>query len=332
MFAAAASLPSPEINAEFANAVVEGLTKKSQKTLPPTWFYDEVGSALFETITVLPEYGLTRAEAAILSASAPDIVHLAEAPPLIIELGSGTGTKTRHILEAAARRQEVRYLPIDISSAALDACAKTLSGVSRVRILPIEAGYLDGLDAALAHRRSNEPALLLFLGSTIGNFTRTEAALFLRRISAKMTPGDRLLLGADLVKSRAKLLLAYDDPVGVTASFNRNILARINRELDGEFDLSRFAHEARWNERRSRVEMHLRSRIAQHVRIGALGLTIPFSAGETIWTESSHKFRAEEVSRIGRRSGWSCVRQWIDRDWGFAETLFRRAGNHPTLR
>ena len=139
-----------------------------------------------------------------------------------------------------------------------------------------------------------------------------------------MQPGDYLLLGADLVKPRARLLSAYDDPAGVTAAFNRNLLARINRELDGHFEISQFAHEARYNERRSRIEMHLRSRIAQRVRIGALGLTIPFSAGETIWTESSHKFRAEEISRIGQRAGWSCVRQWVDGDWGFAETLFRK--------
>ncbi len=323
MFAAAVSLTSPDINAEFADAVAEGLTRKNQKTLPPSWFYDEVGSALFEAITVLPEYGLTRAEAAILSTSSADIVQLAEAPSLIIELGSGTGTKTRHILEASVRRQAVRYLPIDISPAALDACRKSLSGLSRVTVQPIEAGYIDGLDIALARRQSDEPALVLFLGSTIGNFTRTEAGSFLRRIGNKMKPGDRLLLGADLVKSREKLLLAYDDPAGVTAAFNRNLLARINRELDGEFDLSHFAHEARWNERRSRVEMHLRSRVSQHIRIGAIGLTVPFASGETIWTESSHKFRAEEISRIGRQSGWSCVRQWIDPHWGFAQTLFR---------
>jgi L-histidine N-alpha-methyltransferase len=322
--ASAPSLPAP-VNPEFAQAVLDGLAKKGQKTLPPSWFYDEVGSALFETITVLPEYGLTRAEAGLLSNSAADIVRASNRPALVIELGSGTGTKTRHILEAAARYRSVHYLPIDISPAALDVCIKTLGSLHQVSVQPIEATYLDGIEAALARRKTAEPALLLFLGSTIGNFNRTEATSFLTRIQKCMQPGDYLLLGADLVKSRARLLSAYDDPIGVTAAFNLNLLARINRELDGNFEISQFAHQARWNERHSRIEMHLRSRLAQQVHIGALGIAIPFSAGETIWTESSHKFRSEEISRIGQRSGWTCVRQWVDSHWGFAETLFQKS-------
>jgi L-histidine Nalpha-methyltransferase len=324
MSASAAALPAP-VNREFAQAVIDGLTKKGRKTLPPSWFYDEVGSALFEVITVLPEYGLTRAEARLLSDAAQDIVRASARPALIIELGSGTGAKTRHILEAAARYGSARYLPIDISRAALDICVKTLGTLDQVSIRPIEATYLDGIEAALAGRETAEPALLLFLGSTIGNFNRTAAAAFLGHIRKRMQRGDYLLLGADLVKPRAQILRAYDDPIGVTAAFNLNLLARINRELDADFELSQFAHQALWNERHSRIEMHLRSRIAQQVCIGALDLTIPFRADETIWTESSHKFRAEEISRIGRRSGWSCVRQWVDGEWGFAETLFRKA-------
>jgi L-histidine N-alpha-methyltransferase len=324
-FAAPAPAILATVNPEFAQAVLDGLTKKGQKTLPPSWFYDDVGSALFEVITVLPEYGLTRAEAGLLSNSAEDIVRASNRPALIIELGSGTGTKTRHVLDAAVRCRSVRYLPIDISPAALDTCVKTLASLHKVTIQPIEATYLDGIEEALTGRNPGEPALLLFLGSTIGNFTRTQAASFLTRVQRSMQPGDYLLLGADLVKSRARLLSAYDDPIGVTAAFNLNLLARINRELDGCFELSQFVHEARWNERHSRIEMHLRSRIAQQVRIGALDLVISFSAGETVWTESSHKFRAEEISRIGRRSGWSCVRQWVDGEWGFAETLFQKS-------
>jgi dimethylhistidine N-methyltransferase len=322
--AASAAVGVEVVNAEFAQAVAEGLSIRGQKTLPPSWLYDDVGSALFEVITVLPEYGLTRAEARLLSNAAGEIVRAARRPALVIELGSGSGTKTRHILEAAARRQPVRYLPIDISCAALDACAKVLGGIENVTVQPIEATYLDGVDMALNSREPGAPALLLFLGSTIGNFTRSEAASFLGRIRKRMMPGDYLLLGADLVKSRTKLLSAYDDPIGVTAAFNLNLLARINRELDGEFDLSRFAHEARYNERQARIEMHLRSRIAQKVRIGALDLVVPFASGETIWTESSHKFRAEEILRMGQRGGWSCARQWIDGEWGFAETLFQK--------
>ena len=330
MFAsAAASSLSPHINPEFAQAVASGLTRKGQKTLPPSWLYDEVGSALFEVITVLPEYGVTRAEAGLLSDVADqilrEIVRASGRPAQVIELGSGTGTKTRHILAAAARFQSIHYFPIDISSAALDSCVKILGAMDKVIIQPVESTYLDGVDTALAGRKNGEPALVLFLGSTIGNFNRTEAGSFLQRIRKRMRPGDHLLLGADLVKPRTTLLSAYDDPIGVTAAFNRNLLARINRELDGDFDISQFAHEARYNQRLSRIEMHLRSVRAQRVRIGELGLTVPFASGETIWTESSHKFRAEEIARIGRRSGWSCVRQWVDTEWGFAETLFRKS-------
>jgi L-histidine Nalpha-methyltransferase len=327
MFASAASsapFSPPRVNPEFAQAVADGLTRKRQKTLPPSWLYDEVGSALFEVITVLPEYGLTRAEERILSHASNEIVRAAGNPTLIIELGSGTGSKTRHILTSAANAGSVEYRPIDISNAALETCAKVLGGLDRIRIETVEAGYLDGIDMALAGRRSSERVLVLFLGSTIGNFNRNEAAIFLRNIRKRLQPGDCLLLGADFLKSRARLVSAYDDPIGVTAAFNLNLLARINRELDGDFDLAQFAHEARFNERQSRVEMHLRSRAVQKVRIGELDLAVSFSAGETIWTESSHKFRAAEITRMGERAGWRCVRQWVDAEWGFGETLFRR--------
>ena len=325
MFASAAQAPTStsRVNPEFADAVAEGLSKR-QKTLPPSWLYDEVGSALFEVITVLPEYGVTRAEAALLEHASDEIIRASSRPTKIIELGSGTGTKTRHILKSAARYHAVQYIPIDISSAALESCHHALGNLPKVEMEPVVATYLEGIDRALATRETAAPVLLLFLGSTIGNFNRTEAASFLGSLSKRMQPGDYLLLGADLVKSRARLISAYDDPIGVTASFNLNLLARINRELDGHFDLGRFVHEARYNERYSRIEMHLRSRVRQDVLVGALDLKVRFEAGETIWTESSHKFRAEDISKLGRRSGWTCVRQWVDGDWGFAETLFRK--------
>ena len=325
MFASAAQAQSstPRVDPEFAKAVAEGLTRR-QKTLPPSWLYDEVGSALFEVITVLPEYGVTRAEGALLSRAAEEIVRAAARPTRIIELGSGTGTKTRHILKAAARQHAIRYAPVDISAAALDNCSHTLGDIPNVIVKPVVATYLEGADDALQHRNGAEPVLLLFLGSTIGNFNRTESGAFLSSVAKRMRQGDHLLLGADLVKSRARLISAYDDPIGVTASFNLNLLARINRELDGHFDLKRFSHEARYNERYSRIEMHLRSRVKQEVRIDALDMTAAFEAGETIWTESSHKFRAEEISKLGRRAGLTCVRQWVDGEWGFAETLFRK--------
>jgi dimethylhistidine N-methyltransferase len=323
MFApAAGSAPLFTPNPIFARDVAEGLTR-TRKTLPASWLYDEIGSALFEVITLLPEYGLTRADNDLLTSAAGEIVRAANQPRLIVELGSGTGTKTRAILQSAARRGPVLYFPIDISGAALDQCAKTVSSLQGVRTEPIEGTYLDGITRALSRRRVREHAMILFLGSTIGNFNRTQAASFLRQVRGHVQPGDFLLLGADLVKPRDRLLLAYDDPTGVTAAFNLNLLGRINRELGGHFDLARFAHEARWNDRLSRIEMHLQSRVAQKVAIDALDLTIAFARGETIWTESSHKFRVEEIAHLGERAGWSSVRQWLDRDWGFAEMLFQ---------
>ncbi|MDP9169314.1 MAG: L-histidine N(alpha)-methyltransferase [Acidobacteriota bacterium] len=307
----------------FLTAVARGLTASPQKTLPASWLYDAVGSALFEVITLLPEYGLTRADGALLQSAAADIIRAAHRPELVVELGSGSGVKTRPILGAATdTSRQVQYHPIDISLAALNSCEASLQDIENLRIQPVEATYLEGIDIALAGRRPGERALILFLGSTIGNFDRPEAAKFLRRVHQRVTPGDSLLLGTDLVKPRATLLAAYDDSIGVTAAFNLNILARINRELGGGFDLKQFAHEARHNESQSRVEMHLRSLTAQHIPIDALHLTIPFKAGETIWTESSHKFRPQEIGRMGEQAGWSFAHQWIDREWGFAETLF----------
>ena len=297
--------------------IEEGLTAQ-RKTLPASWLYDDVGSALFEVITLLPEYGLTRAEAALLARHSREIVREAGNPDLITELGSGTGIKTRHILEAAA---PARYFPVDISRSALQSCEGVLEGIHGIRVHPVEASYMDGIDTVLASRQ-NEPVLVLFLGSTIGNFDRVESGSFLQEIRRRLQPGDCLLLGTDLVKPRAKLLSAYDDEAGVTAAFNLNLLAHINRELGGDFILRNFTHEARYDERHSRVEMHLRSKVAQTVRIEALGLTISLACGETIWTESSHKFEPEGIRETGRDAGFSVVRQWLDHDWGFAETLF----------
>lgn len=301
----------------FAAEVAEGFARR-QKTLPPSWLYDELGSALFEAITLLPEYGLTRADAALIESASRDIVEAAGFPALIVELGSGTGAKTRHILNAAAERILPHYVPIDISRTAIDNCAASMRSVRGLTVRPIEASYLEGLDQAI----TGEPTLILFLGSTIGNFTDAEAETFLREVRDRVRPGDFLLLGADLVKDRARLIAAYDDALGITAAFNLNLLARINRELEGEFCLNLFEHEARWHEPCSRVEMHLRSRVKQSVRIGALGLNVKFREGETIWTESSHKFTPERICRLGEDSGWQMVRQWTDSDWGFSETLF----------
>jgi dimethylhistidine N-methyltransferase len=309
---------------QFAEDVVAGLIAAGRKTLPSKYLYDDVGSALFEVLTLLPEYGLTRADARLLERYAGSIVSEMPRDLLIAELGSGSGTKTRHVLEAAADRRNsgvVRYLPIDISPAALQQCCRTLETIEGVEIRPLEASYLQGLGEAVQRRHAGQAILLLFLGSTIGNFALHEAQDFLRQIRLILQPGDALLLGADLVKPRRQMLDAYDDPIGATAAFNLNLLARINRELGGEFELRSFRHLARWNERYSRIEMHLESRVKQEVRIADLDRAIEFRQGETIWTESSHKFRPEQIASMAALAGFEFAGQWIDGDWPFAESL-----------
>ncbi|HEY3839203.1 MAG TPA: L-histidine N(alpha)-methyltransferase [Bryobacteraceae bacterium] len=321
MFATAVGPPPCS---QFAADVLAGLMGNGRKTLPSRYLYDEIGSTLFEVLTLLPEYGLTRADSRLLALNAPCI--LAELPRdlWVVELGSGSGTKTRHILEAAVDRQKsgtVRYFPIDISPAALHQCRRALETISGVEIRTLEATYLQGLGEAVERRSPGQAILLLFLGSTIGNFSPSEAREFLRQIRLALQPGDALLLGTDLVKPRKQLLEAYDDPIGATAAFNLNLLARINRELGGEFDLRSFRHRARWDEKRARIEMHLESRIEQQVRIADLDRAIEFRRRETIWTESSHKFRPEQIVTMAERAHFECRRQWIDADWPFAENL-----------
>lgn len=319
MFAIARERPQL---APFAADVMAGLLGSGRKTLPSQYLYDDVGSALFEVITLLPEYGLTRADSRLLLRHSREIVAALPGNLLIAELGSGSGAKTRHVLEAAiASSGGVRYLPIDISSTALQQCHRALESIAGVEIRPVEAEFLAGLAETVEHRRPGQAILLLFLGSTIGNFAPREALAFLRRIRSALQPGDALLLGADLVKPVRQMLDAYDDPIGATAAFNLNLLARINRELGGEFDLGAFRHVARWNVKHSRIEMHLRSRIAQQVRVSGLDCAIEFRRRETIFTESSHKFRPEQIESMAERAGFACRRQWIDEAWPFAESL-----------
>ncbi len=314
------SLPVRHVS-EFADAVRDGLTKAGQKELPSKYLYDEVGSALFETICVLPEYGLTRADARLLETHARDIVERLPRPISVAELGSGTGKKTRWVLEALSRRQRTFYYPIEISPSALAACEKELGQIDLVSVVGFEQTYLDGLRAVAKNRDSQEHLLVLFLGSTIGNFDREMGDEFLREVRALLRRGDTLLLGTDLEKDEETQILAYDDPAGVTAAFNKNLLARINRELGADFDLSQFHHEARWNRDERRIEMHLRSLRAQSVTIPAALTRIDFAEGETIWTESSHKYRAADVLEMAKRTGFRCEGQWIDDEWPFAQNL-----------
>ena len=279
-------------------------------------------------LTLLPEYGLTRADSRLLKHHAAAMIAELPRDLLIAELGSGSGTKTRYVLEAAAARQSsgiLRYFPIDISPAALQQCRRALDSLAGVEIRPLEASYLHGLAEVVHRRHSGQAILLLFLGSTIGNFALQDARDFLRQIRLSLQPGDALLLGADLVKPTQQMLDAYADPIGATAAFNLNLLARINRELGGEFDLRSFRHLARWNEKYSRIEMHLQSCAAQSVRIADLDRAIEFRKGETIWTESSHKFRPKQIERMAEQAGFECCGQWIDREWPFAESLLLAA-------
>jgi L-histidine N-alpha-methyltransferase len=315
------TLPARHVS-EFAAAVRDGLLKPGQRELPSKYLYDEVGSALFEAICLLPEYGLTRADARLLQTHAHEIVDRLPSPIHVAELGSGSGKKTRWILEALSRRQQTFYFPIEISPAALAACEKELGQIDMVSMVGYEQPYLEGLQAVAQGRDEGNHLLVLFLGSTIGNFDRAAGEDFLREVREILQPGDALLLGTDLEKDVATQLLAYNDPAGVTAAFNMNLLARINRELGANFDLSQFRHEARWNNENKRIEMHLRSMQQQGVEILAAKLRITLPEGDTIWTESSHKYRPEEVLRMARRTGFRCGGQWIDGEWAFAQNLF----------
>jgi len=306
-----------------AHDVAQGLSAKPQKSIPSQYLYDELGSILFDAITVLPEYGLTRADARVLRASAQSIIAaLPQRDIAVAELGSGTGAKTRWVLEAAARRfQPVVYHPIDISETAVRQCATVLENIEHITVAPQTATYLEGLEVITRQRNLHQGLLVLFLGSTIGNFDFTAARAFLTSIRRLLQPGDALLLGTDLVKPLPQMLAAYDDPTGVTAAFNLNLLGRINRELNANFNLRQFHHQALFNENESRIEMHLRSLVSQRINITALGQSFTFRAGETIWTEGSYKFRRGEINSIAGETGFSVRGQWIDQEWPFAETL-----------
>lgn len=308
--------------AQFAADVRAGLNRSDQKELPSKYLYDLLGSSLFEAISVMPEYGLTRADERVLRHHVGDLARLVPSPLLVSELGSGSGKKTRFILEALCKREAISYYPIEISRAALASCERELGDIDCVSILGIEREYLDGLIEVTKRRVAGAHLLVLFLGSTIGNFDCGADRRFLQSVRQALSPGDSLLLGADLVKPLMQLLAAYDDPAGVTAAFNLNLLARINRELDANFDLRQFEHVARFNESTSSVEMHLRSKRTQTITIPRAEFMVRLYDGETIWTESSHKYSASELEKLAVDSGFRCEAQWIDEEWQFAENLF----------
>ena len=304
----------------FADEVRAGLTA-SPKTLPTKYLYDALGSALFEVICLLPEYYLTRAEASILRAHAGEIISAVGDTLEIVELGSGTAAKTRLLLDAALARQgSLRYSPIDISRSALDATVHALHAeYPAIDVRPQPTDYFDGL--AKFSRDGVARTLVLFLGSNIGNFEPAEAQRTLRAVHDAIKPGDALLLGVDMKKDVSIVEAAYNDSLGVTAAFNKNLLLRINRELGGRFDLSAFEHVARFNAAEGRVEMHLRSRRSQRVTIDALGLEIAFADGETIHTESSYKYDAPQIAALAGGTGFHLAQTWSDRGVAFTSNL-----------
>jgi dimethylhistidine N-methyltransferase len=315
---------------DFAGDVRRGLTA-ARKSLPPKYFYDELGSQLFEAICLLPEYYLTRAEGEIFARRSEEIVARARegSRVTLFELGSGSATKTRRIVEALVAAQgELKYVPVDISPAALEAGSQAL--LREFKSLQVSA-YASDYDAALpllaGEMREGERALVLFLGSNVGNFDREGAREFLKKVRRVLRAGDCLLLGADLKKERSVLEAAYDDALGVTAAFNLNLLARINRELRADFPVRDFRHVALYDEREGRVEMHLESAREQTVNIGALELSINFREGERIHTENSYKYDLEGLSALAAETGFERAETWLDSKERFSSNLFVACGD-----
>lgn len=303
--------------------VRDGLSR-TPKQLPAKYLYDELGSMLFEAICALPWYRVTRAEMALLSVYAPQIAHHVTGEPFIVELGPGNGDKLLRLAEAFGTRPRKPHLHlIDISSSALAAAEQALARLAGFTLTVAQASYDSGLARLGDVRPRRAPMLTLLLGSNVGNFDDDEAVAFLRRVRDAGRAGDWLLLGADLVKPERDLVLAYDDPLGVTAAFNRNLLVRLNRELGASFDLVRFDHRAVWNDRHSRVEMHLVSRVPQQVEVPGAGVVAGFAAGESIWTESSYKYTPAAIAALGAAGGFALREQWLDGDAGFALSLFQ---------
>jgi L-histidine N-alpha-methyltransferase len=321
-------LDSADARAAFARDTSHGLGA-SPKQLFPKYFYDELGSELFDAICLLPEYYLTRAENEIFARHADEIIRAAapgDATPLaLLELGSGSASKTRRIIEALLERQaDLLYLPVDISASALEASAHAL--LQSYPALRIEA-YASDYDTALARLQSGretrgERLLALFLGSNIGNFDRDGARKFLRSLRGVFRDGDALLVGADLKKDHATLEAAYDDALGVTAAFNLNQLVRLNREFDADFDPRGFRHVAVYNEAAGRVEIYIESRRAQVVSLPKLDLQVSFDAGERVHTENSYKYDPEELDALAAHTGFACTRRWTDAAGRFSSNLF----------
>ena len=304
--------------AAIGNDVAVGLSQ-TPKTLPPKLFYDAAGSALFDEITRLPEYYPTRTEAAILTDHAEEICDLAGKDISLTELGAGTATKTRILLRALRHRQtHIDYFPLDVSDAALQLARFELEDeFDSVTVHP-QLGDLENLGFLST---LTPPRLVLYIGSSIGNLDPVHAASLLHAVARQISIGDRLLLGVDLVKDPELLHQAYNDSAGVTAAFNKNLLVRINRELDGQFKPDLFKHVALWNEAESRIEMHLECIQAHKVQIGALDMQFAFAEGERIHTENSYKYTREGLQNLLREGGFDVEHVWTDPQQWFALSL-----------
>jgi len=306
---------------EFAADVRHSLLQRPRQ-LPSRYFYDALGTALFEAICRLPWYSITRAEARLLQVHGAQI--LARVAPLatVVELGSGSGEKLMSLLASAGPGAGPREIHlVDLSGAALQLAGRLLAALDGVRVRTHGATYEAGLHEAAGAFPADGRVLVLFLGSNIGNFDPPASDALLRQIRRELRAGDALLLGADLVKAPAAMHLAYDDPLGVTAAFNRNLLVRVNRELGANFLIDQYAHLARWNQTASSVEMHLMARSDQQVRVPGAGIEFAMRAGELIWTESSFKFQAHQIAQRIEGCGFRTSGQWIDEGDRFALTL-----------
>jgi L-histidine Nalpha-methyltransferase len=312
----------PEAIRDFAREVARDLSL-TPKQLQSKYLYDALGSSLFESICRLPWYRITRAESRLLTRFANEMIGPVADPVTLLELGSGSGEKIALLAEALrTRRRRVAIHLVDISATALELSERTLGVLEHVSVVGHRATYEEGLRRAARERPKDGGLLVLFLGSNIGNFDPPASQEFLAEIRRALRPGDALLLGTDLVKPVEDLMAAYDDPLGVTAAFNKNVLVRMNRELGATFDLRAFEHRAIWNPVDRRVEMHLVSVRPQTVVIEKAGVKVSFGDGESIWTESSYKYEPAEVIDFVSAAGFTSDSQWIDPDARFALTLF----------
>ncbi|MBI2186724.1 MAG: L-histidine N(alpha)-methyltransferase [Acidobacteria bacterium] len=320
------AVPPAETTAQFA-ADVRYYLSLVPRQLPSKYFYDPLGSALFDAITHLPWYTLKRAETRLLDVYAHGIFEAAN-PTTLVELGPGSGEKLLTLITAGGHaRTPLDVRLVDISRAALVRATATLHARSAARVTTYEETYDAGLERLVREERGAGRTLVMFLGSNIGNFDPPGVDAFLRTVRAALGQSGTLLLGTDLVKPEPDLLRAYDDPLGVTAAFNKNLLVRINRELDGDFDVAACAHRAIWNAEAARIEMHLVSRTSQQVGIRGAGFVLQLEAGESIWTESSYKYQPADVQAVLAGAGFRVRAQWIDERDLFALTLAEADGS-----